>query len=112
MEKTLNVPLPTGIIGAWICTIFSLVAGVLWLRHVPSTIPQTIYDPNLMGYLLIVAGSLTLPPLMFGTLCSLTGHPAAATRISRIIKISIPLAFIVGWLLCRLTEIIVLFRSI
>lgn len=102
MSNTSNAPLTTGLLGAWFCSAFALVTGTLWLQFSQEGRGTGFYDPNMLGYLLVLTGLLPIGPLAASTIGVRYGHHDLAQRTARVVKCAIPTSIFLGWLFSSL----------
>jgi hypothetical protein len=61
-----------------------------------------------MGIVLLLSGLITLPVMAYATTAAIFGWDDVAARISRIVTASVPASLLVGWVMLRLCDLIML----
>jgi hypothetical protein len=104
MNSTSNATLTTGLVVAWFCSAFALATGTLWLQFSHRGKAAGFYDPDMLGYLLVLTGILPLGPLSVSTVAAWYGHSEIARRTARVVKCAVPASIFLGWILSKTLE--------
>jgi hypothetical protein len=99
-----NASLLTG----WFCCLSSLGLGLLWFSMSEGYgVQYRLFHPDTLGYVLMLAGFVTVPVMAYASAAWLCGFQEATTRICRIVSFAVPMTLVVGWLICRIGDLLI-----
>jgi hypothetical protein len=99
-----NVSLLTG----WFWCVFSLMLGLLWFSMSQGySIQYKLFHPDTLGYILMLVGFITLPVMAYASVAFACGYPEATTRTCRVVSFAVPFTLVVGWVICRAGDLVI-----